>query len=188
MKRRAAFALGLARSGGPRDRRCCRRRRRRSVFRWPSASTGSSSRHAQAQAATRRSGQPDPGAAIAGAALQGQVEELKHQLDEAKQRNKDQYIDLDSRIGRLEGQRSGRRHRRRRQCVERATAQPPDIELGDAGGSRRQPARARGVRAPNAGDLTRRGIARRAQRIWRMRIHAADPTGEQSTYDARSRR
>lgn len=35
--------------------------------------------------------------------LQGQVEELKHALDDAKQRNKEQYIDLDSRIGRLEG-------------------------------------------------------------------------------------
>ncbi len=36
-------------------------------------------------------------------ALQGQVEELRHQLGEAQQRAKDQYIDLDSRIGRIEG-------------------------------------------------------------------------------------
>ncbi len=35
--------------------------------------------------------------------LQGQIEELRHQLDELKSHNKDQYIDLDSRIGRLEG-------------------------------------------------------------------------------------
>jgi tol-pal system protein YbgF len=35
--------------------------------------------------------------------LQGQVEELRHQLDEMKSRTKEQYIDLDSRIGRLEG-------------------------------------------------------------------------------------
>ena len=35
--------------------------------------------------------------------LQGQIEELRHQLDGMKQRSKDQYIDLDSRIGRLEG-------------------------------------------------------------------------------------
>lgn len=35
--------------------------------------------------------------------LQGQVEELSHQLQELQQRNKDQYVDLDSRIGRLEG-------------------------------------------------------------------------------------
>jgi tol-pal system protein YbgF len=39
--------------------------------------------------------------------LQGQVEELRHQLDELKGRSKDQYIDLDSRIGRLEGRNSG---------------------------------------------------------------------------------
>jgi tol-pal system protein YbgF len=39
-------------------------------------------------------------------ALQGQVEELRHQLGEAQGRAKDQYIDLDSRIGRIEG-RSG---------------------------------------------------------------------------------
>ena len=35
--------------------------------------------------------------------LQGQVEELRHQLDESRSRNKEQYIDLDSRIARLEG-------------------------------------------------------------------------------------
>lgn len=40
-------------------------------------------------------------------ALQGQVEELRHQLGEGQQRAKDQYIDLDSRIGRMEGTRSG---------------------------------------------------------------------------------
>ncbi|WP_245778852.1 tol-pal system protein YbgF [Dokdonella immobilis] len=38
--------------------------------------------------------------------LQGQIEELRHQLSEAQGRAKDQYIDLDSRIGRIEG-RSG---------------------------------------------------------------------------------
>lgn len=36
-------------------------------------------------------------------ALQGQIEELRHQLGEAQQRAKDQYIDLDSRLGRMEG-------------------------------------------------------------------------------------
>lgn len=35
--------------------------------------------------------------------LQGQIEELRHQVSELKDRGKDQYIDLDSRIGRLEG-------------------------------------------------------------------------------------
>ena len=35
--------------------------------------------------------------------LQGQIEELRHQMDELKSHSKDQYIDLDSRLGRLEG-------------------------------------------------------------------------------------
>jgi len=35
--------------------------------------------------------------------LQGQVEELRHQVEEMRGRSKEQYIDLDSRIGRLEG-------------------------------------------------------------------------------------
>jgi tol-pal system protein YbgF len=35
--------------------------------------------------------------------LQGQIEELRHQVEELKSHGKDQYIDLDSRIGRLEG-------------------------------------------------------------------------------------
>ena len=39
--------------------------------------------------------------------LQGQVEELQHALDEANQRNKQQYLDIDSRVGRLEGNPSG---------------------------------------------------------------------------------
>ena len=39
--------------------------------------------------------------------LQGQVEELRHQVDEMKSRSKDQYIDLDSRIGKLEGRTPG---------------------------------------------------------------------------------
>jgi tol-pal system protein YbgF len=38
--------------------------------------------------------------------LQGQIEEMRHQLDELKSHSKDQYIDLDSRIGRLEGRNS----------------------------------------------------------------------------------
>ncbi|MGA9341037.1 MAG: YbgF trimerization domain-containing protein, partial [Rhodanobacteraceae bacterium] len=40
-------------------------------------------------------------------ALQGQIEELKHQVEQSQQRAKDQYIDLDSRIGRLEGRAPG---------------------------------------------------------------------------------
>lgn len=35
--------------------------------------------------------------------LQGQIEELQHQVQEAQDKSKAQYVDLDSRIGRLEG-------------------------------------------------------------------------------------
>ncbi len=35
--------------------------------------------------------------------LQGQIEELRHELGEMQRRAKDQYIDLDTRIGRIEG-------------------------------------------------------------------------------------
>lgn len=39
--------------------------------------------------------------------LQGQVEELRHELEQMQQRGRDQYIDLDSRLGRLEGRAPG---------------------------------------------------------------------------------
>ncbi len=39
--------------------------------------------------------------------LQGQVEELRHQLQQLEEKNKVQYIDLDSRLGRLEGNAAG---------------------------------------------------------------------------------
>jgi len=59
--------------------------------------------------------------------LQGQVEELNHALEEAKRRNREQYTDLDSRIGRLEGGTPGAAAA----PAPRAPApeQPPDIDL-----------------------------------------------------------
>ncbi|SRR5579883_336478 len=35
--------------------------------------------------------------------MQGQIEELQHQVQQLQQQNKDQYLDLDSRVGKLEG-------------------------------------------------------------------------------------
>ena len=64
--------------------------------------------------------------------LQGQVEELKHSLDESRQRSKDQYIDLDSRIGRLEGQGAGASAPSAARAPVQST-QPPDIDLGNPG-------------------------------------------------------
>lgn len=64
--------------------------------------------------------------------LQGEVEELKHSLDESRQRSKDQYIDLDSRIGRLEGQGAGATAPSAARPSAQST-QPPDVDLGNPG-------------------------------------------------------
>ena len=63
--------------------------------------------------------------------LQGQVEELHHQLDELKTRSKDQYIDLDSRIGKLEGRAPGTPPAGPGNANNNAQMQ--DIELGASG-------------------------------------------------------
>ena len=117
-------------------------------------------------------------------ALQGQVEELKHQLDEAKRSNKDQYIDLDSRIGRLEGHAPGGPVPPAANSGARDNAQPPDVDLGGRPNAA-VPAAAAGdiperVR-PNVGELRddERGDLGGAPPA-----AAADPAGEQPTYDA----
>lgn len=67
--------------------------------------------------------------------LQGQVEELKHALDESRQRAKDQYLDLDSRIGRLEGGGAAAPAPGGRAPPRAADSQPPDVDLGNPAGS-----------------------------------------------------
>ncbi|MEO5625583.1 MAG: tol-pal system protein YbgF [Dokdonella sp.] len=67
--------------------------------------------------------------------LQGQVEELKHALDESKQRSKDQYLDLDSRIGRLEGGGAAAPLPGGRAPPHAADSQPPDVDLGNPVGN-----------------------------------------------------
>lgn len=62
--------------------------------------------------------------------LQGRVEELQHALDEANQRGKQQYLDLDSRIGRLEGNPSAAAGAAAATAPKARTEQPPDVELG----------------------------------------------------------
>ena len=80
--------------------------------------------------------------------LQGQVEELKHALDEARQRSKDQYTDLDSRIGRLEGHGAGVVPPPAGTGRAAQAEQPPDVDLGNpAARPQQQPAR-------NVGALT----------------------------------
>src|SRR5690606_26687076 len=60
--------------------------------------------------------------------LQGQVEELRHALDEANRRNRDQYVDLDSRIARLEGT-PGSAAAAAAGTAAASAEQPPEITL-----------------------------------------------------------
>jgi tol-pal system protein YbgF len=82
--------------------------------------------------------------------LQGQVEELKHALDESRQRNKDQYLDLDSRMGRLEGGGAASPAPAGR-SPPRADSQQPDVDLGNP--ASRPPPRATS-RNDNVGSLS----------------------------------
>jgi len=68
--------------------------------------------------------------------LQGQVEELRHALDQAQQRSRDQYVDLDSRIGRLEGTPGATPAA----PAAGAPEQPPDIELANPAAAPAAPA------------------------------------------------
>lgn len=65
--------------------------------------------------------------------LQGKVEELQHALDQANQRNRDQYVDLDSRLARIEGGAPAAAAPGAAAAVP--TPQPPDIELGGPAGT-----------------------------------------------------
>jgi tol-pal system protein YbgF len=80
--------------------------------------------------------------------LQGQVEELKHALDEARQRNKDQYTDLDSRIGRLEGHGASAASPPPGASRPAQPEQPPEVDLGNPGAAAAPPP------ARNVGTLT----------------------------------
>jgi len=64
--------------------------------------------------------------------LQGQVEELRHQLEEARSRSKEQYIDLDSRLGRLEGRAGGANTPPPPAAPAANNGQLQDIPLGDS--------------------------------------------------------
>jgi tol-pal system protein YbgF len=107
--------------------------------------------------------------------LQGQVEELRHQLDELKGRNKDQYIDLDSRIGRLEGRGS---------AAPAAAAATPnanngqlqDIPLGNSTGGNSTGSPQPQATAPQESDDVPLNVASAPP-------PAANPADEKSAYD-----
>ncbi len=124
--------------------------------------------------------------------LQGQVEELKHALDESKQRSKDQYIDLDSRIGRLEGHGGGSAPPAVAARDVPQSNQPPDVDLG---GQARNlpPPRASEINGDNVGDLTAEDRAAGVQapanaddlnpRAARDNAAAANPAAETAAYN-----
>lgn len=83
--------------------------------------------------------------------LQGQIEELRHQVTELKDHGKDQYIDLDSRIGRLEGRNAT--PAAAAVATTTPTPQMQDVQLGSPGASSQTsapPAVAPAVQAPAA--------------------------------------
>ena len=66
--------------------------------------------------------------------LQGQIEELQHQLQQYQQTSKDQYVDLDSRLGRLEGRAPSASGSAA--SVDNGPVDLGDVQLGEqAGGS-----------------------------------------------------
>jgi tol-pal system protein YbgF len=113
--------------------------------------------------------------------LQGKVEELQHALDQASQRNRDQYVDLDSRLGRIEGRAPGDAAPASGAAAAAAAAsqQPPDIELGSPStGSTLDAAPA----APMAGNLTEADRAALPPDAAAAPAMPGDPATESATY------
>lgn len=64
--------------------------------------------------------------------LQGRTEELQHQIDELKRTSTSQYVDLDSRIGRIEGGGASASPAGSASASPPADASLPDVALGDS--------------------------------------------------------
>ena len=82
--------------------------------------------------------------------LQGQNEELKHQLELLKQQGKDQYIDVDSRLSKLEGKAPGAGGGPASNSTQN-NAPMQDVNLGGAGAGN-VPATAGSTPAPGVGN------------------------------------
>jgi tol-pal system protein YbgF len=117
--------------------------------------------------------------------LQGQVEELKHAVDESKQRGKDQYIDLDSRIGRLEGGAGAAPAAGAGRTVPAPrNDNPPDVDLG-GGKPLPRDARAapsRGAAVPALSDEDRMAAPGDVA-VGAAPAAAADPAAENASYN-----
>jgi tol-pal system protein YbgF len=88
--------------------------------------------------------------------MQGQIEELQHQLQEANDKNKAQYVDLDSRLGRLEGgagaagSTPGNAANTANPTPAASAAQPPASDAGKGGKAAAGAAAAKGAAPANA--------------------------------------
>jgi len=111
--------------------------------------------------------------------LQGRVEELQHALDEASQRNKQQYLDIDSRVGRLEGNPSGAANGTAAAPSKPGIEQPPDVDLGGPASMAVPPARAGNDTLTDADRAA--GSADAA--IAAPQPPPGDPAAESSTYN-----
>jgi TolA-binding protein len=111
--------------------------------------------------------------------LQGQVEELRHALDEANQRNKQQYLDIDSRVGRLEGNPASAANGAAAAPKAKAE-QPPDIELGGSAPAKSSPPAKAGNDTLTDADRTADAPKSAASAA---KAPAGDPAAESSTYN-----
>ncbi|MEO7916442.1 MAG: tol-pal system protein YbgF [Dokdonella sp.] len=119
------------------------------------------------------------------ATLQGRTEELQHQLDELKRTSKSQYVDLDSRIGRIEG--GGMPATPAGAANNAPTVDPglPDVTLGgepsgrideplDSGVPRNDPSAAPDRMPPASGPMTDASGT----------VVSSDPAAEKAAYDS----
>lgn len=108
--------------------------------------------------------------------LQGKVEELQHALDQANQRNRDQYVDLDSRLARIEGGAPAAGAPGAPAAVP--TPQPPDIELGGPTGTQAPGASLPPSTSGNLTDADRAAMPAGAA----PPVAAGDPADESAVY------
>ena len=109
--------------------------------------------------------------------LQGKNEELQHQIEELKRTSKSQYVDLDSRIGRLEG--GGAAMAPAGTAPVNPPVDPglPDVQLGGSPSPNTPSAPAASVPPPSA-------AATAPSQTTAAPSASADPVAEKAAYDA----
>jgi tol-pal system protein YbgF len=114
--------------------------------------------------------------------LQGQIEELRHEVSELKDHSKDQYIDLDSRIGRLEGRNPAAAAPGATAAGSTAAAPMQDIQLGTPQTSPQPPAAAANL-PPAAADASGNSAPAAIDAAGAAQA-PANPQDAKSAYDA----